>query len=360
MAKHKSINDILWNVDEQTYREDPSYHYSLLSDFRSVGIHKAAELFDKTETKKPSKSLIFGSLVDAMLTDPDKLSLFQNVGSAKDAIKLTPTEKRVAEFILSYKDVYSLDNVINDSELFYNAFVCCDAYSTSTKDKILEKHGAAIIEYVKQALSSASDKMQITEEDYVDAAECKEAIMTSKMREYFEAMPFDDDVERVFQAKIKWRDERTNISYRIMLDNLYVNHTKKIIIPNDLKTSSDYEDEFYRNFIKWNYDIQARLYWRGLYKLIMNDDYFKQFKVLPFQFLVVSRYSKTPLIWRYDDCCKSGQLVYLKKDNTKIILEDPYVLGKLLRDCEEHKNLIRPGLTSMGSNSLEHWIENGD
>lgn len=360
MAKHKSIKDILWNVDEKTYREDPSYHYSLLSDFRSVGIHKTSELFDKTEQKKPSKSLIFGSLVDAMLTDPAKLSEFENIGSEKDAVKLTPSEKKTVDFIIEHKADFPYEELIKDNDLLYETFGFSGSYVTMSRDKVLEKHAAPVLEAVRRAIGDNADKMQITEEDYVDALECKDAIMTSPMREYFEAAPFEDDIERVFQAKIKFRDEKTNIWYRVMLDTLLVNHTRKTIQPNDLKTTSDHEDEFYRNFIKWNYDIQARLYWRAVYQLVQSDAYFKDFKVLPFQFLVVSRYTKTPMKWRYDDSRRLGQLVYLKRDNTRITLEDPFVLGSLLRECEDHKCLIRPGTTLMGANLIEHWIENGD
>lgn len=360
MAKHKSIKDILWNVDEKTYREDPSYHYSLLSDFRSAGIHKASELFDKTEIKKASKSLIFGSLVDAMLTDPKKMSEFENIGSEKDIIKLTPTEKKVVDFLISNKELFPLEKILADEDLLFEAFYHCGAYSSMTREKVIEKHGNVVIDALRKTLDFDSDKMKITEEDFVDALECKNAIMTSSMREYFEPVPFEDDIERVFQAKIKFRDEKTNIWYRVMLDTLWVNHTKKIIQPNDLKTTSDHEDEFYRNFIKWNYDIQARLYWQAVHRLIQSDDYFRDFRVRPFQFLVVSRYSKTPIRWCYDDSCKLGRLSYLRKDNTRIVLEDPFTIGSLLHKCEERPGLITPGISTTSMNSIEYWIENGD
>lgn len=359
MANRKSISDILWNVDEKTYREDPSYHYSMLSDFRTVGYHKVSEIFEK-DNKKPSKSLIFGSLLDAMLTDPEKLSEFENIGAEKDKIKLTPTEMRVAEFILDrYTDEYYLQ-LSNDADSFLDVFNFCGAYIANKPETVLEKHGDKILKYVSEQSRSIASKMQITEEDYIDAVECKNAIMESPMREYFVSDPFEDDIERVFQAKIKFTDKKTGITYRVMLDNLVVNHTKKTIQPNDLKSTSDHEDEFYHSFIKWNYDIQARLYWRALYEATMNDPYFREFTILPFQFLVISRYSKTPIKWRYDDSCRSGQLIYLKRNNTKIILEDPFVIGKELRDCVERRSAVRPNISTISSNLLEYWIENGD
>lgn len=359
MAKRKSIADILWNVDEKTYREDSSYHYSMLSDFRMKGFHCAGEILERTDQKK-SPSLVFGSLLDAMLTDPEKLSEFENIGSADSRVKLTATEKKVADFILQDITPDRFECLMQDSDLLYDAFLRCEAYMSNSKRTVLDKHGLLVLKYVQDEMRSAADKMQITEEDYVDALECKEAILNSKLRQYFVSDPFEDDIERVFQAKLKIIDRETGIQYRVMLDNITVNHTKKTIQPNDLKTTSGHEDEFYRSFIKWNYDIQARLYWRALYNAIKDDPYFKEFTVLPFQFLVISRYSKTPMIWSYDDCVKTGELCYIRRNNMRIIFEDPFALGALLKKCEERPCLTKPGTSTISVNSLDYWIESGD
>lgn len=359
MASRKSILDISWNVPEETYRSDPSYHYSLLSDFRNKGIHSAVDLLNPPEDKKPSKSLVFGSLLDAMLTDPNKLANFENVGKEEDVIRLTATEQKVADYILDNREIFPLELIKNDNGTFYQCFVDCDAYRSQMPNSVLEKHGDKILTYLEAKMKSVPEKLQITEEDWIDALECKDAIMTSSMRKYFEALPFDGDVERMNQLKFKVTDSRTNITYRVMLDNVYVDHDNKIIQPNDLKTTSGYEDEFYHSFIKWNYDIQARLYWRALYETVKKDSYFKDFTILPFQFLVVSRYSKTPLIWRYDDCVKSGELIYRRRDGNVIILEDPYDLGNMLLKASERPNFVRDGISTISANSLEHWIESG-
>ena len=359
MASRKSILDISWNVPEETYRNDPSYHYSLLSDFRNKGIHAVEELLSPTEEKKPSKSLIFGSLLDAMLTDPDKLSKFEVIGKEEDVLTLTATELKVANYILENKDIFPLDMLRGDTDVFYECFANCDAYTTLKAKTVIDKHGERILKYIESMLKSTPNKLQVTEEDWIDALECKDAIMASPMRKYFESLPFDGDVERVCQLKLKVTDPKTGITYRVMLDNVYVDHDNKTIQPNDVKTTSSYEDEFYHSFVKWNYDIQARLYWRALYTLTQHDDYFKHFSVLPFQFLVVSRYSKTPLIWRYDDCVKRGELIYRKRDGSVIILEDPYELGRALLWAAEHPHAVRDGISTIGANSIEQWIEAG-
>ena len=145
-----------------------------------------------------------------------------------------------------------------------------------------------------------------------------------------------------------------------MLDNVYVDHDHKTIQPNDVKTTSSYEDEFYNSFIKWNYDIQARLYWRVLYEVTRQDDYFKSFTILPFQFLVISRYSKTPLTWRYDDCCKQGELVYHRRNGNVVVFQDPLDIGLSLLKASERKCAVQEGISTVSSNLIEQWIESGN
>ena len=61
----KSISELAWNVDEETYRSDPAISYSTLSRFEREGWRKIGSLFDKIDTP----SLTFGSAVDCLLTD---------------------------------------------------------------------------------------------------------------------------------------------------------------------------------------------------------------------------------------------------------------------------------------------------
>jgi len=357
MDKRKSINDILWQVDEPTYREDPSFHYSMLKDFAKDGRTYVQQLKTGNIEDKKSKSLIFGSLVDAMLTDPNKLSEFEKV-SDEDIIKLTPTEKKVADYIIEGNK--NCPEYIDDDDEVMMDFDCLDAYSSLKRDTVIKKHVPNVRAYIKRYYESKSSKLKVSEEDFIDACECKEAILGSTMRKYFKAQEFEDDIERVFQAKLKWMDPKTGISYRVMFDSLYVDHTHKTIQPNDLKTTSTYEDEFYRTFLFWNYDIQARLYSKVLREVISKDEYFKNFTILPFQFLVVSRHTKTPIIWRYDDYLKPGDLIYQKIDGSRVILRDPLTLASELRYCLERVNPIKNGISLISANSIEYWIENGN
>ena len=60
----KELKDISWNVPEEEYRADSALSYSTLSRFEREGFDGLNKLFEKTETP----SLIFGSMVDTLLT----------------------------------------------------------------------------------------------------------------------------------------------------------------------------------------------------------------------------------------------------------------------------------------------------
>ena len=61
----KSLKTISWNVSEETYRQDSALSYSTLAKYERGGFNSLPTLFDKVE----SPSLLFGSMVDTLLTD---------------------------------------------------------------------------------------------------------------------------------------------------------------------------------------------------------------------------------------------------------------------------------------------------
>ena len=55
-----------------------------------------------------------------------------------------------------------------------------------------------------------------------------------------------------------------------------------------LKSSSKSEWNFYKSFVEYNYFIQANLYSYLLQKTIEKDEYFKDFKISDYRFIVIS------------------------------------------------------------------------
>ena len=114
-----------------------------------------------------------------------------------------------------------------------------------------------------------------------------------------------------------------------IIDNkmeLIVIHNKKLIIPIDLKTSCSCEEEdFYFNWLKWHYNVQARLYSRILRANLDKDEYFKDFKLLNYRFIICNKETCNPLVWEFANTHSKGTLYYGRYK--QIGLPDPQDLG---------------------------------
>ena len=101
-------------------------------------------------------------------------------------------------------------------------------------------------------------------------------------------------------------------------------------------------------------DIQAKLYTKVLEANIKQDDYFKDFKIMPYIFIVVNRYNLTPLVWEFEDNHSDTDLVYGKNHN--IIFRDPYTIGKELNTYLKLESKVPMGIDLKGSNNLRDWL----
>ena len=350
----KSIVDISWKIDEAGYRKDPALSYSTLAKFEREGFHKLDTLFDKVETS----SLTFGSMVDTLITGSKEE--FDELFFVADFPLIPDNESDVV------KDIYnnSPKNIINlkdvDPKIILDS---CNrlSYRNNWKDQTrIDKIIQDGEEYFG-ILSVSENKKVVSSEDYKKAVLCKQAIEYSPAtKDFFVTDPFsNENIERIFQLKFKSDTLLPEISLRCMVDLLNVNHDKKTIQPIDLKTSSHYEDEFYKSFTQWRYDIQGRLYWRLIKEAASKDDYFKDFTVLPYKFVVVNKDSLIPLVWDFKHTEAIGDLKFVSAstDYTSY-LRDPFTIAKELTYYLNSKPTIQNGIKSglNESNSLEEWI----
>lgn len=132
---------------------------------------------------------------------------------------------------------------------------------------------------------------------------------------------------------------------------IIVDHDKKVIIPVDLKTSSKYEWDFYKSFVEYRYDIQARLYWRIIRYNLDRDPYFKDFKLLDYRFIVVNKVSLTPLVWNCEFTQNIGPIEF-----KNIVLEDPEDIGKELNTYLTSRLSVPIGISLKDPNSLTKWL----
>ena len=177
--------------------------------------------------------------------------------------------------------------------------------------------------------------------------------VSENTREYFNGNdPFTPEIEMLYQLKFKATLD--GIDYRCMFDGLKVDHINKTIQPIDLKTSFKKEWDFYKSFIEWNYQIQNRLYYRILLDNIKRDEYFKDFKILPYKDIVVNRYSLTPLVWDCDFTFAVGSLAF--GANNQIIMRDPEVIGKELHHYLTNSPRVPMGVYVNKGNDLRTWM----
>ena len=344
----KTLDQIALNITEEEYRNDDALSQSTLNKFDKEGFSKLKQLYDKID----SASLIFGSLVDTLLLTPDD---FESKFVISNRILDEETSAIVRSIYDNFKNEYRNFIQIPIIQVSQIAKQCgfwpADKWSDNARYNGLLKKGD--IEGYYQLLKQSENKTVIDHETYQDALKCVNALKTNEGTRFY----FADDsenVKRFYQLKFKVTLE--DVAYKAMLDNVLVDYINKKIYPVDLKTSSTPEYEFYKSFVKYGYSTQARLYYRILKEVVDNDDYFKDFEIEDFTFIVVNRNTLTPLTWRYSDTKTYGTLNY--GINNQIIIRDPFEIGKELNYYLKYPELKVPqGITTDRTNSLVKYLK---
>jgi hypothetical protein len=129
-----------------------------------------------------------------------------------------------------------------------------------------------------------------------------------------------------------------------------VDYEQKKVWPIDLKTSmSCVEWEFESNFKKWHYYIQARLYWRIIRANMNKDDYFKDFSLEDYRFIICNPKTLTPLVWEFPLTKSVGTLI--TDDGEEI--RDPFEIGKELQGYLNLRPPVPNGINKDGINIIK-------
>lgn len=98
--------------------------------------------------------------------------------------------------------------------------------------------------------------------------------------------------------------------------------------------------------------IQARIYWRLIRQLMDKDEYFKDFTLKDFRFIVVNNIDNPiPLVWKFAGSCSLGDL---KIGNR--VLRDPEKVGEELTYYLENRPQVPIGISIDKPNSIEQWF----
>lgn len=343
----KKLSDISLNITEEEYRRDSALSYSTLARYEREGFNNLDKLFDKLDTP----SLTFGRAVDSIITggqpEFDKEFMVAEYQSIPDSIV------RIVKSLFSqYKD--SCDNLssIQDARIIKETEE--QGYQMNwrpeTRARVIKEKG---YEYYN-LLFVAGNRTILDTQTYQDVCNAVRALKESKSTQFYfaEDNPFEPDIERFYQLKFK--GEFNGVKYRNMADLIIVNHKEKWVKPVDLKTSSHTEWDFYKSFVDWRYDIQARLYWAIIRQNMDKDEYFKDFKLLDYDFIVVNRRILVPLVWTCPFTQAGGTLKFGKND--QIEMRSPFVIGEELSSYLTSRPRVPVGINETGSNDLREWL----
>lgn len=346
----ETLYDISFKVTESEYRNDPAYSYSTLAKFNREGFDKLHSLFDKVE----SPSLLFGSMVDTLLTDGQEE--FDNKYLVAEFPNISDTQAQIARMLFSLfsKEHRSLDT-ISDENLARVGKEC--GYYTG--DKYAAYRTKLIRENCNEyynLLFLCKDKTLVSTKDYQEVLTCVDTLKNCPTTKWYFAdnNPFDKDIERFYQLKFKGEFE--GIPIRMMADLIIVDHKNKQIIPCDLKTSFKAEWNFYKSYIDWNYYIQASLYWNIIRQNLDKHPIYKDYTLLDYRFIVISKGTKIPLVWEDKDTQKMGDRYYGKnnqyycKDWRKILISLNYYM--------KSSTIVPINIEKEGLNNLQMWLNN--
>lgn len=343
----KSLHDISWQVSEPEYRADPALSYSTLARYEREGFNNLDKLFDKIE----SPSLVFGSAVDTLITGSEEDFNAQFMVAeltAPPSDTLVIIVKRLFEiFKEKYPSLVSIpdDDLLNAIEdIQWNNHWLPKTRAKKIKEDCAGYYGLLYL---------AGDRAIISSTTYSDIINTVDRLKSAdSTRFFFEPDNAFGNTERLYQLKFK--ATFNNVEYRCMVDELIVDHERKLIIPVDLKTSSKYEWDFYKSFLDWHYFTQARLYWRIIRANLDKDPYFKDFILSDYKFIVINRRTLTPLVWNFTSTQIIGEL-HLGKDG-QIVIRDPFTIGEELSKYLLERPIVPNGINLLRPNHLEEWI----
>lgn len=341
----KSLKDISWLVSEEVYRKDSSLSYSTIAKYEREGFNKLSSLFDKVE----SPSLTFGSCVDSIITGGEeefneRFIVAEYPQTPDSIITIVKELHRLNKD--KHNDINDIDNdsIINVA-IQYNYQ---PNWKPETRAKVIKEKGA---EYYK-LLYISENKTIIDSFTYTKVINAVDALKRSEATKYYFESDnlFDDNVERLYQLKFKATFD--GVPYRCMADLIVVLHKDKVVIPVDLKTSFKPEWDFYKSFIEWRYCDQSRLYWNIIRSNMDKDDYFKDFKLADYRFIVVNKETLTPLVWVFNNTTNKDTLI----TKEGIELRHPFVIGKELYSYLQHAPRVPNGISLTSPNIIDNYI----
>lgn len=335
----KSLKDYSLNISEEQYHDDPAWSHSKIVRYAREGFSALATLHERIE---PTPSMRFGSLFDAMITH-DKVDDY--VIYDKD---IPPARKAVLDRLVELSDKNEFSKI--DERTIRQALEDCD-YKAAKKYETQYEHLEEFAPYFD--IKKAGKKM-VSRKDWEDAAQMAYILKTDPYHSTLFNRKSGNGVEYLYQLQFKVRrwigDDLVDV--KIMPDLLIVNHNEMTIQPVDLKTSTCPAHEFWNQFIKFRYDIQAAMYADVLQIKINSTKEYRDYRILPYIFSDISRSDMVPVSYVYpqdDESQRNGLSFGLEKT---FQYKDWKILLREILDYEASKATVPNWLTTEGPNDI--------
>lgn len=338
----KELSEISLHITEPEYRQRPELSYSTLSTYETLGFTGLDHLFDKKE----SPSLTLGSVVDSILTGGE--DEFRSLYTVLD-INVTDSGIDICKNLINQCLPFDTFEEIPESIVSQAAkeigFWQNDKYDNTRYKQVLKCGNVS--EYYNAL--KCSDKTIISTETFQTALAMVRALRESPATAgYFADNDELSPIRRYYQLKFAANFE--GVGYRNMADLIIVDYENKIVWPIDLKTSMGCAEwDFEQNFKKWHYYIQARLYWRIIRANMNKDDYFKDFSLEDYRFIICNPKTLTPLVWEFPLTKSVGTLI----DDDGKEIRDPFEIGTELQGYLNLRPPVPNGINQDGINIIK-------
>ena len=344
----KSLKELSLQVSEKEYREHSALSYSTIASYEKGGFSVIPHLFDKKE----SEALLFGSMVDTLITEG--MDAFNSKFAIADFEIPTEAIKNIVDaFIESYPDCTLNDEDSNDLILnVCNKFEYQIRWKDDTRISKVRELGSDYFE----AMHNVGNRTIVSNDLYQEVLATVSALKTQpQTAKYLQQTKEGSDVEFLYQTKFITTLE--GLELKCMFDLLIVNHRLKIIIPIDLKTSSMMEYDFPKKYLENRYDLQSRLYYKILKNIISNDDYFKEFEIDYFKFMVVNKHNRVPLMFKDDYSKVEDNIEFQYKSGSTKILRNPITIANELKNYLTTAASVPEGIDILGMNSIRERLQ---
>lgn len=280
-------------ISEKDYRNIPIPSYSYLADMGKAELNKPGSSIDivkygvKNEGIMDLPGVIIGTIVDSNIIDkknPDNLIVIEKKPSGKmlSIIRSFVSNKYL---LPNSTDILAKanDKSIND---------ICEVFKYKKKFDDRIKGFRNYEEYI-QLLDDYQDPFIVSKYEFNNAMR---TVKNLKKEYPFLEDPNKYNLEMLSQVKLKGFIE--NQECKGMMDMIFINHSKKVIVPFDLKTGHSKQELFFEGcYLGWLYYIQSALYKRLLQIEILKHPTLKDYTILPFRFMYCGRSDFKPFIY---------------------------------------------------------------